>query len=468
MINTDSHLGEALPYVPSPYEGKKLSVATHVALSSYWFATNFVWGALLAIMLPKQIKDLYPYDRVQALSVLTAFAAVIALVVPLFAGALSDRCAHRMGRRRPFMVVGMALNVVGLIIMALVVTISHKHGHLTPEHAGFFRVVAALLRDPMFLLLLLSFMIVQAGNNIATAAYSGMIPDLVPEEQRGHASGYMGLMSQLGTLFGVALCGLVFSKYVVFVQYGVICICLVAVGMITILKVEENRLPAKPPKIEWVAYLKSLWINPKEYPDFAWVWITRALVMLGFYAIQPYVPYYLDDVIGVRDSGGSASKVIALILVMSSLSAVYGGKLSDKIGRKRVVYIANGAIAIASLLFIFCRSLESVCLVGAFFGLAFGAYISVDWALGTDVLPSKEHAAKEMAVWHISMTLPQSVAGPIAGFMISSFGIHEALDLKEKIMVPHYEVAGYTTVFVFIAVCFATGAYLLKNVRGAR
>src|SRR4051812_15484264 len=103
--------------VPSPYEGKKLTPGAHFAISSYWFATNFLWGALLVIMLPHEIKVLVPNYRAEALGLFTGAAAVVALIVPLLIGALSDRCTSRWGRRRPFIAAGVVVNLVGLAFM---------------------------------------------------------------------------------------------------------------------------------------------------------------------------------------------------------------------------------------------------------------------------------------------------------------------------------------------------------------
>lgn len=443
-----------IPKVISPYAGTVLRLGDHLAISAYWFATNFLWGALLVNMLPDEVKSLAPASRVLALGFLTGLSAIIALVVPLVAGALSDRCASRWGRRRPYMAVGIAINVVGLIGMALV------YANRVPA------TDASFLTNPSFLGFFVAFMVVQFGNNITSAAYSGIIPDLVPEDQRGAASGYMALMSQLGTLFGAFASGLLLKGAGETAKYLLLCLVLVAVGGVTLAGIRENPLPAKPPRIHWGPYVRSLWIDPRQHPNFAWVWITRALVMLGFYSVVPFVNYFLVDVIGSKNVGRDAPVVMAIILIASSASAIVGGKISDKIGRKRVVYIANSIIAVMALGFIFCRTLEHVVAVGLIFGLGYGAYVSVDWALGTDVLPSKEDAAKEMAVWHIAMTLPQAIAAPAAGFLISMFGYTVAMKEGEKVY--HYEIAGYSSVFILCSVCFALGAYLLKNVRGVR
>ena len=249
-------------------------------------------------------------------------------------------------------------------------------------------------------------------------------------------------------------------------KYALVAIVLAAVALITILGIKETPLAVKPPKIEWSHYIQSLWIDPRQYPDFAWVWITRALVMIGFYAIQPFVNYYLDDVVHVKDVEANAGKLIGLLLLASSFSGLAGGYISDRIGRKKVVYIANVLIAITSLGFIWCRNLEQALIAGFIFGLGFGAYVSVDWALGTDVLPSKKDAAKEMAVWHISMTLPQSLAAPLAAMLLGMGGMTE--EVRNGDLVTHYGIQGYTYVFIMCAFCFGLGAFLLKNVRSVK
>lgn len=453
---------DGIPDVPSPYAGTVLGLPTHLAIAAYWFATNFMWGALLTVMLPAEAQRLVPGNKVPALAVLTGVSALIALTVPLVVGALSDRCAHAWGRRRPYMAVGIGINLVGLFLMAVAfsraVPVVNVRGN----------VVLTLLTTPSFLGFLLAYMVVQLGNNVTSAAYSGIIPDLVPEEERGKASGYMALMSQLGTLFGAIGSGLLLGGAPDGVKYALMGVVLAGVGSWTLFGIRETPLPVRPPQIEWGAYLRSLWIDPKTHSDFAWVWITRALVMLGFYAVQPFVNYYLADVIGSRNPSGDAPLVLGIILISSTFSALQAGKVSDRIGRKRVVYWANAFIAIMALGFIFCHSLIQVMLVGVVFGLGFGAYTSVDWALGTDVLPSREDAAKEMAVWHIAMTLPQSIAAPVAGGLIAAFGKTSlGLDAKGDEIV-HYTHNGYAAVFILCAACFALGAYLLKNVRGVR
>jgi MFS family permease len=238
--------------------------------------------------------------------------------------------------------------------------------------------------------------------------------------------------------------------------------------LFTVLGVRENLLTVHPPRLHPIAHLRSLWIDPRQHPDFAWVWLTRALVMMGFYSVQPFVQYYLADVIKVPNPAETASYFLGIALIGATLSAYFGGVISDRVGRKKVVYLANGTIAAMTILLIFCRSVEQVIAVGVLFGIGYGAYISVDWALGTDVLPSRKDAAKDMAVWHVSMVLPQSIAPPLTGMLLAAFGTTLTRNPETGATTTHYSLWGYSAMLAFAAVLFTLGAFLLKNVKKSR
>ena len=375
--------------VTSPYAGTRLSVLQHLALSSYWFASNVLWGAMLVIILPSQVESIAGHylgvlpkslagaswyshwayeittDKGKALGIIGSAVAIVSLLVPLIAGAVSDRCMAKWGRRRPFMAVGSLLSIVALLLMYLA-------GHAM-----------------LMWWFMAAYCLMATGNNIATAAYSGVIPDLVPEDQRGIASGYMAMMSQVGTLVGAFAAGFIGSDHLLS-SYLFIIAFIAFFTLLTLVGIREHPLAGKPEQLRWGAYAKSLWIDPRKYPDFAWVWITRFLVMLGFYSVEPFIRYYLHDVVGIANPDKTAAILLAVILVGATFSGMFGGYISERVGRKKVVYASNMVIAVMCVLLIFCRTLPEALAVGVLFGLGYGAYVSVDWALGTDVLPSKK------------------------------------------------------------------------------
>lgn len=414
------------------------------SVSAFWFAVNLLWGALLIIIIPSQMMNISPKNYAWTTGLLLGLGAIPALIIPLLIGPLSDRCMSKWGRRRPYMVTGVMINLVGLAM----VWFAGKNLSLGLYFGGY--------------------LVVQIGNNISTGAYNGIIPDVVPVEQRGEASGWMAAMSQLGTIAGVASAGVLMKFGYATAAFIVVGTSMIIFLAITALGTREIPRKTTPDRLDLIKFIKNLWIDPRKHPDFSWVWITRALVVMGLWTVQEYMQYYLVDVVGVKPEQKemTAGIVLVISLICATITGLIGGSISDKIGRKKVVYTANTMIAAACFAFILFHSLNYVYIIAAIFGLGFGAYYSVDWALGCDVLPNKDDAAKDMAVWHISMVLPQSIALPVSGIILSLFG--KTITKSPGGEVAHYTQNGYTAIFSLAAFFLLLGAVLIRNVRSVR
>lgn len=108
-------------------------------------------------------------------------------------------------------------------------------------------------------------------------------------------------------------------------------------------------------------------------------------------------------------------------------------------------------MSICCLLFAATRSFLFDIILGFVFGLGFGTFSSVDWAMATDCLPSSKDTAKDMGVWGMAFILPQMLAQPIAGTLSDYF---------EKVgPVIHL---GYTVIFCLSTLYFIIGTWLVK------
>ncbi len=430
--------------VPKPVFPGGMRARDHFSVAAFWFGINLLWGALLIIIIPSQMKQVAPERPAETTGLLLGVGAIPALLVPLIVGPFSDRCRSKLGRRRPYMIVGTAINLVGLALVW---------------------IAGLRLLLPLYFV---GYLVTNIGNNIASGAYNGVIPDVVPVDERGVASGWMAAMSQLGTVLGVLSAALLMNAGRPAESLIVVGLSLVLFLAFTVFGVRERPRAFPSGRLNLTGFIKGLWIDPRKYPDFAWVWITRALVVMGLWTVQEYMQFYLVDVIGVPEAGKElvAGKILVLSLICATITGLIGGAVSDRIGRKRVVYIANATIAVACFAFLLSPSIVYAYVVACIFGLGFGAYYSVDWALGCDVLPNKEDAGKDMAVWHISMVLPQSVALPVAGALLGAFGHHTTHGPAG--LVTHYTHNGYTAIFSLAAIFLLLGAVLIRNVRGVR
>jgi MFS family permease len=426
----------------TPTAGKRrLSILDHISLNVFWFAFSVLWSSLLVVTIPSQVLSMVGDARKgTGMAWIMGLGAFIALVIPPFVGAISDRARFRMGRRRPFILAGTVINCLALLGMAYF---------------------------DSFSLYVLAFLFVEFGNNLAMAAYSALIPDIVPHDQRGLASGYMNLMIMLGTIAGVAAAGVLTAKAVVLLYWLLIGVLLVAI-LITVFTVEEEPLTEVKP-LDLGALLRDLWIDPRDQPDFAWLFLSRLLVMTGRYIVQEFLQYYLQDVIGppfrvfgtavASNAEGAVALVVLMIMVGATVSSLIAGALSDRLGRKRLIHLSGGLMVVPGAFLIMSHNFTLATLLGLAFGLGFGVFASADWALATDVLPSADDYAKDMGIWHIATVLPRVVAVPVAGPILDVFNrLGPAWG---------YPSLGYTVIFSMSMVYVMVGTALVSRIKGA-
>ena len=208
--------------------------------------------------------------------------------------------------------------------------------------------------------------------------------------------------------------------------------------------------------IATIGLLRLFDFHPRRDPDFAWVLLTRLVMMLGIYTIQTYLLFYMRDAVGAPHPEQQTTNFTIIVALTSLISAFVVGWLSDRYGRKRMVYFAGGFMALVGLIFILSHSLPIVLAAGAIFGLGYGAYQSVDWALVADVLPSHKNYARDMGVWNISLSLPGVVAPVIGGPIIDSF------------VRSGHPIVGYQVLFAMAIVYCLIGTVAVRYVRGVK
>jgi MFS family permease len=441
---------------------KRMSALEQFSLSFYWFSNNVLWGAVLTVLVQSQVLHMVPDAlKGRAVGVAVGLGSIAGIVVPPLMGAWSDRARAKMGRRRPFMLIGTALNVLGLVGLA---------------YFPFLSANPVLGFTLAFWLFVLAYFVTNAASNFATAPFAALMPDMVPADQRGAASSWLGFMTILGTGVGVEAASLIVSNSVplaqyqgqIFTVYAIIGVLLIVGVLITVWGTPEQPLTEAPKPFQWSEFLLGL-VRPFQSADFAWVVITRLLVMMGILSINNDLEFYLRDVVkdfslfGVTVASsetGALGNVLVLLLLFAVIGSIASGRLSDKYGRKRMVYLSGGLMAVVAAGLMVTHTYLATLVIGALFGLGYGAYTSVDWALATDVLPNMDDAAKDMGLWHIALTLPQLLAVPVAGVLLD---IGQQAGLARGL--PNL---GYAFVFGTAILYFVLGTVFVSRVKKAR
>ncbi len=382
-----------------------------------WFG---FWTANLApvqLVLPDQFDRFDHAHKVRDFGIVSGATGVVALLaLPLF-GALCDRTRSRFGRRRVWIVGGVAVFAAGLVATGL------QHGWVG---VGVAWLVASI------------------GIDMATAGATAVIADRVPDEQRGAISAAIYGPQAVGILIGVGLLTAIGTDGVL--GYAVLAALLVVCAA-PFVRWHQDSTDVTLLPLTLRSVLTGLWVRNS---DFGWAFGGRLLVNTGNALGTTYLLYFLTDDLRLQDPQGGLLILTLVYLVFTLLATVTAGRASDRSGRRRP-YVAVAAFlqAIASLLLTVAPA-YGVALVGAaFLGAGYGAYMSVDQALVTAVLPDETSRAQDLGIMNIGSVGPQALAPLAAGLIITELG-------------------GYPVLFAASGVTTVIGALLVFRIRSVR
>jgi MFS family permease len=405
----------------------------HTALSAFWFGSNFLWLPLTTVLIQAQIDSAVPKgSQNTAIGVALGIGGLLAVAVPPLVGAWSDRLNTRFGRRRPIMVAGTLLTIPGLVVLMA--------ANNYPE-------------------IVVGYAIIQFFFNAAGAAYAGIIPDVVPAQQVGKASGFLATMTQLGIGGGLGVTSLIAGNRLIYLVMGAVA----ALSLIPTVWAArtEGLTPIAPPPRRPFRESVSEFLRPLHEGDFAWVVFTRLMVSSGITVVLYFlVNFFGDVVLGPKEDAAKFTSNWLLVVVLTALPfGFFGGQISDRIRRRKIfVYLAGAAQGFVALVFIafYPKSVPLVYALGVAYGIGYGLYFAVDWALACDTLPDPKKSAKDMGLFHVALTFPQALLPLFGGALIDYLNKHVAANV------------GYRVVFSSAVLFLFVGTVMVSRIKSVR
>ncbi|HET8977002.1 MAG TPA: MFS transporter [Solirubrobacteraceae bacterium] len=328
------------------------------------------------------------------IGVIVGGEGVMALWIPLFAGAWSDRLRTRIGGRLPFVLAGTIPAAVALALIGFLGTL----------------VLVAAMAGVFF-----------AFYFVAYEPYRAMYPDLVSDESKaGRAQSTQAVARGLGT--GLALLGggllLSVARPLPFVVSAFVMV--VAVAAFVVLIVRRGLVGRRPDDAEGGERPRELARRVAgllvRHPALRAYFIANSLWEMALASMKAFVILYLT--VGLKYSLPSASLMIGAVAFVILVGAGASGKAADRFGHIKVVRIALWAYGLGYLLLIFTTSRPLMGVAVPFIAVGGGTVMTMSYALLMPLMPEGEHGA--LTGFYSMSRGVGVVAGPIlAGLAIA-------------------------------------------------
>lgn len=404
-----------------------------ITINVYWFALTTRAQTISPLIVPLLVQQ-FVEEAVKGSAVgqIRLWALMTAVLVQALMGILSDRSTARLGRRRPYILIGTFGEVVVFILIGFSAGLSGENGYWA-----------------LFVLYILSMLF----SNTAQAATVGLIPDLAPGTMRGRFSGVKALFElPLPLIFVSVVIGRLVSSGEIWAALIAVMAVLIICAAIAMFIPEQKQ--EKPPfKLDWTPFVRLVimtavftgiilglgaivqwfmrqplnltpWIHPlltavvgvtamtiavgvgviaslrigvgediRKLPDFKWWVVNRLAFLAGTTNVATFLIYFLQGRF-IHFQGQKAAAPAALIALIVGVSvlitALPSGWLADRYGKKILIASAGLLAVLGMIIILLIPNMTTTYLGSSIFGIGMGLFYSANWALGTEIVPPEQ------------------------------------------------------------------------------
>lgn len=318
------------------------------------------------------------------LAILVSMGAFTGIFVQYIAGILSDRSNFKMGKRKPFMLIGILAATVFMCILPYSTT-----------------YVSAFICSFIFYFSL----------NFFQGPYYSLIPEVVGNEHLGLANGFSKVISVLGSAIIFVVGPMLWKsnhKYPFFLA--------AALGIITVLvtlifvKEDPKKVEAKPNKLSF-DFLKFASVRKLYFAIF--------FIYLGYGCITPFFTKYCNNYLKFSES--TASTALLLLTLAGAVCAYPLGVLADKIERRKVLIMGTVIFTLCLIAGSFVKTALGLYVLLAVIGIGFIAIQITAYTILAEIVPPLR-LGEFMGLLNLFISLGQFIANNAMGVVLDNFG----------------------------------------------
>jgi MFS family permease len=381
--------------------------------------TNFVWTSYNNILLPTLVEKVATTNRALIVGLIGFFGTMIGITVSLIAGIISDRVSSRWGKRTPAILIG---SIIGLPVIA----------------------ITAIFYPPAIPVIVIGFCGMQFMTNIANGAWWPLLVDVIPEKQRGLASGLTSAFTLVGATLGIVVLTILNQDGYTALALWIVAIVLAICGVITSIAIHGKDKPAPKTDAHFslIQAFKEIFHVRTRVMVFFWVVLAALLANMGMNSLQFFARYFFETFFPTTNPDYAFRLMGGISLVCTMVSAFGAGVLSDKIGRRNLIMISMFISAVSTVLMGFVTNFTTFLIISAIRSASTGPIVAVIPALASDLTP-KDEAGQYMAYNNLSTGLSGALASLVFGVLLTNLS-----------------KAGFQVLFYVSAALFVIGGFL--------
>ena len=357
------------------------SVGFLIGMSMLMLGANLVWTAYNSLLLPTLVEGVIKNGKGLATGLIGFFGTVLAIIVSLLSGILIG-------------------SLIGLPLISLPTLL------LAPASQPAFLSLALPV-------IILSYCGMQFATNVGNGAWWPLLVDVVPEHQRGLASGIQGALTLVGATIAIVVVTILIQNGQIMASLWLVGGVFALSGIVNVLVIYGRDKPAgQSDKISLLKAVRDMFKVRTRVRVFFWVVAAVFLAYMGINGLQFFAFYFFQVYFPAVNPEAAFRTMGAISLVMTLLASVGAGLFSDRIGRRPLILWAMFVCAVVTLLMGLTNNYVVFLILSALRAAATGPIIASSPALASDLAP-KDEAGQYMAYNNLTTALSGALAGLI-------------------------------------------------------
>jgi len=380
----------------------KRSIKFLFGMCTLMLGANLVWVSYNSVLLPTLVEKVITEGKGFAVGLIGFFGTLLAVTVSILAGIISDHTTSKWGRRTPAILIGalLTLPLIGL-----------PSFFLSPSLRATFLPLALPI-------IVISFCGMQFFTNVGNGAWWPLLVDLVPENQRGTASGIQGFFTMFGSAVGIVGITVLNQNGQTGAALWLVGGIFALTGIVNALVIRGKDKPAAPSEhISLLKAMRDMFKVRTRVAVFFWLVLAVLLAFMGLNSLQFFARYFFEIYFPTISPDAAFRTMGGISLLVTMLSAVGSGILSDKIGRRALLLGSMFVSAIATLFMGLTSNYILFLVMAAIRSAATGPLMALAPALASDLAP-RDEAGQYMAYNNLSTGLSGALASLIFGVIL--------------------------------------------------